>query len=111
MPLMGTISPNQKKWLGILAASVILAGVIALAIYLLIPSSHQSGDAQRIDAIAARGPAAAFPDLPDANPADIQLAMLGDFYEHGIEHTPPRDPSGAMQKRERFYRAPTDPFV
>ena len=43
-------------------------------------------------------------------PADVPVAPMADFYEHGIEHTPPRDPSGAMQRRERFYSAPADPF-
>jgi hypothetical protein len=41
---------------------------------------------------------------------DIPVGLLCDYYEHGIEHAPPRDPSGVMQKRERFYAAPQDPF-
>jgi tetratricopeptide (TPR) repeat protein len=43
-------------------------------------------------------------------PVDMPLALLCDFYEHGIEHAPPRDPRGVMQRREDHYRAPPDPF-
>lgn len=41
---------------------------------------------------------------------EIPLALLSKYYEHGLEHTPPRDPSGAMQRREAYYRAPPDPL-
>src|SRR5437588_7185312 len=41
---------------------------------------------------------------------DGSVGLLADYYEHGIEHTPPRDPSGAMQRREHQYRAPADPL-
>jgi len=41
---------------------------------------------------------------------DIPVGLLCDYYEHGVEHAPPRDPSGVMQRRERFYRSPRDPF-
>ena len=88
----------------------LIAGIVAGAIYLFVPSSIPSSS-QQINAIAARGPGAAIADLQDAKPADIPAAMLGQFYEHVIEHTPPRDQSGSMQKRERFYHAPPDPFV
>jgi tetratricopeptide (TPR) repeat protein len=40
---------------------------------------------------------------------DIPLALISDYYEHGLEHAPPRDPSGVMQKREAYYRPPSDP--
>ena len=40
---------------------------------------------------------------------DSPLALLCDYYEHGIEHAPPRDPRGVMQRRENFYRAPMPP--
>jgi hypothetical protein len=39
----------------------------------------------------------------------LQSALLCDYYEHGLEHAPPRDPSGSMQRRELFYRTPPDP--
>ncbi|HZL36442.1 MAG TPA: hypothetical protein VFC78_14070 [Tepidisphaeraceae bacterium] len=43
-------------------------------------------------------------------PVEINVALLCDYYEHGVEHAPPRDPSGVMQRRELHYRAPGDPF-
>lgn len=46
----------------------------------------------------------------DFKEVDIPVGLLCDYYEHRIEHAPPRDPSGVMQKRERFYAAPHDPF-
>ena len=45
-----------------------------------------------------------------ARSVDIPLALLCDYYEHGIEHAPPRNPHGVMQRREDHYRAPPDPF-
>jgi hypothetical protein len=48
----------------------------------------------------------------DEQPRDARLpiALLCDYYEHGIEHAPPRDPSGSMQRREQFYRTPPEPI-
>ena len=40
---------------------------------------------------------------------NLPLGLLSDYYEHGIEHAPPRDPRGVMQRREDFYRAPIPP--
>jgi hypothetical protein len=37
--------------------------------------------------------------------------LLGDYYEHGLEHAPPRDPRGVMQRREDFYAPPQDPLA
>ena len=42
---------------------------------------------------------------------DFPIMLLADYYEHGIEHAPPRDPSGCMQRREGYYTAPPNPFV
>jgi len=42
---------------------------------------------------------------------DFPIMLLADYYEHGIEHAPPRDPSGCMQRREGYYTAPLNPFV
>src|SRR5258706_15101712 len=39
----------------------------------------------------------------------LSPGLLVDYYEHGIEHAPPRDPSGCMQRREQFYCAPANP--
>ena len=45
-------------------------------------------------------------------PVELPVAQLVDYYEHGIEHAPPRDPSGVMQRREAHYTAPpADPFT
>src|SRR5215469_15335501 len=53
---------------------------------------------------AASGPMRAGPPLA------LSLGLLCDYYEHGIEHAPPRDPRGVMQARETFYIPPQDPL-
>jgi len=40
----------------------------------------------------------------------VQSSLLRDYFEHSLEHAPPRDPSGVMQRRENEYRAPPDPI-
>lgn len=55
-------------------------------------------------------PESLFPGCGSFHPVDLQPALVCDFYEHGLEHAPPRDPSGVMQKRERFYRSPMPPL-
>lgn len=42
---------------------------------------------------------------------ELRPILLADYYEHNIEHAPPRDPSGCMQRRERHYAAPADPLA
>lgn len=49
--------------------------------------------------------------IPASHPIDMPIMLLADFYEHGIEHAPPRDPSGCMQRRERNYTPPSNPFI
>lgn len=39
-------------------------------------------------------------------PVEMPVAQLADYYEHGVEHAPPRDPTGCMQRREARYAAP-----
>src|ERR1700730_9847632 len=46
----------------------------------------------------------------EAPEVHLQSTLLCDYYEHGLEHAPPRDPSGSMQRRELFYRTPPDPI-
>ena len=50
-----------------------------------------------------------FPDWGPIQPVELRPGLVSDFYEHRWEHAPPHDPSGAMQKRERFYRCPAPP--
>ncbi|MGA2496581.1 MAG: hypothetical protein ABSH20_02500 [Tepidisphaeraceae bacterium] len=45
---------------------------------------------------------------PAGKTVTLPVILLADYYEHRVEHAPPRDPSGAMQRRERHYRAPAD---
>jgi hypothetical protein len=52
----------------------------------------------------------AFPKGGTPRHESISPALLAYYYEHFREHAPPRQPGGAMQKREAFYRAPADPF-
>jgi tetratricopeptide (TPR) repeat protein len=89
----------------VLAAVAIVAGLVGVAAYLLfLPSSRL----QPVRDDGRRGVAAG--EFPDARPVEVAVATLRDYYEHTIEHTPPRDPTGAMQRRERHYRSPGDPF-
>jgi len=48
--------------------------------------------------------------IPGIQAAEVAPALLADFYEHDNEHVPPRQPGGVMQRRERFYTPPHDPF-
>src|SRR5665213_2828580 len=50
------------------------------------------------------------PIAGDFKEVDLPIAMVCDFYEHLIEHMPPRQSGGGMQRRERFYVAPHEPF-
>jgi tetratricopeptide (TPR) repeat protein len=84
------------------------AGLVALVVAaaLCYRSLNRGGRDGSLDLSRAR----AVSGLPDLRPADVPLALLGDFYEHLAEHCPPRDPTHPLQLRERFYRPPADPF-
>jgi len=109
---------GKNRGLLIGAAMALALGVILLAwgVSGLIGSRSTSPATRAAHAVAV--PTAAFA-RPRAWPCpipgnfksiDIPVGLLCDYYEHGIEHAPPRDPSGVMQKRERFYAAPADPL-
>jgi hypothetical protein len=55
-----------------------------------------------------RATSASCDPIPKAPSLDVSLGLLCDYYEHGIEHAPPRDPRGVMQARETFYIPPED---
>jgi hypothetical protein len=55
-------------------------------------------------------PAARLRDASNPERLDISMGMLCDYYEHMMEHAPPRQPGGSMQRRERRYVTPQDPF-
>ena len=105
---------NDKK-LGLLAlAAVMFAGGAGLVLWVLTPNRgpgpkpptrRASARPSIAVSYAAFAQPKAYPcPIPgDFKSADIPVGLLCDYYEHGIEHAPPRDPSGVMQKRERFY--------
>lgn len=92
--------PIRTRW----AASVILAVLAATAAlrYRLSRPDRQPG----VELSLARDVSG----IAQLRPADVPLALLGDFYENVDEHVPPRDPTQPLQRRERFYRPPAEPF-
>src|SRR5438105_15801345 len=95
----------------LLTGLLLLVGGIVLA-YFAWAMFHRTGfgDRDRTDILGglARGREAS--GVETVRAADVPVAMLADYYENTIEHVPPRDPGNAMRRRERFYRAPPDPF-
>jgi hypothetical protein len=111
---------NDKKLSLLAVAAVMITGVSVLILWTLIPNrgTRQTTDSTSVASPSMALSTAAFaqpkaypcPIAGDFKSVDIPVGLLCDYYEHGIEHAPPRDPSGVMQKRERFYAAPHDPF-
>jgi tetratricopeptide (TPR) repeat protein len=61
--------------------------------------------------VMGRSPAAQpFGIEPASLRSDTALGLLCDYYEHGLEHAPPRGPDGVMQRREHSYQTPHDPM-
>jgi hypothetical protein len=48
--------------------------------------------------------------IAGVQPANVQLGLLCDYYEHDREHVPPFQSDGVMQRREWFYTPPHEPF-
>ena len=103
---------------GFLSAALLIATGLSLVIWGFIshlrPSAGEARRAVEISHVTGSSAVARplqYPSpVPGAyRPVDIPVSLLCDYYEHGIEHAPPRDPSGVMQLRERHYAAPADP--
>jgi hypothetical protein len=107
---MGTSRGAGK---GKMTAAVAVLGLLAVgtAAYLYWKHGSEDTSVNVDDARNSTVPAEIAAELPGAQAADIPVALLTDYYEHINEHMPPRDPSGAMQRREKFYRTPHDPFT
>jgi len=108
---MRLASKDWKSRRRAIAASLVVVGfgLLAWGIVPLFDSGAPSPDRPVLLGLASEK---TYPcPIPgDFKPVEIPVGLLCDYYEHGIEHAPPRDPSGVMQRRERFYRAPPDPF-
>jgi|SRR5665213_1556813 len=78
----------------------------------VIPWTHAKHFASQNGEEASRSPESTQSSGQIRNPPAtlIYPAMVCEYYEHGREHAPPRNPDGSMQRRELFYRAPPDPF-
>lgn len=104
-------SGHRTRILAILL--VVGAGVLlACALWELLDFPHTRDALGTFSGLSQRN-VAALPanfGVHGLKPAEVPIAMLADYYEHDLEHAPPRDPSGAMQRRERFYLAPHEPF-
>src|SRR4051812_33374117 len=72
-------------------------------------ASNSSSSSSSSSSAAAPAGKAGGRDPSAAAPVELQMALLSQFYEHGPEHAPPRDPGGAMQRRERDYTPPPNP--
>src|SRR6267142_4517911 len=92
--------PSRMTFL--LALGCAVAG--ATMVWAWMSSKHSRLPPQRASTRIEKLPAG-------ARTVDLPLMLVADYYEHGIEHAPPRDPSGCMQRRERNYVAPTNPFA
>jgi hypothetical protein len=89
---------NRRSIATVTTVAVVLALLVWATFSALLPGRAENGNASGRVLSAPRPP------------ANVPLALLADYYEHAIEHTPPRDPSGSMQRRERNYTAPPHPL-
>lgn len=94
---------HAKRFVGGLIAAAL---IVASAVWLFNAAQR---DVMPIRPVVVRT-ASGIPDQ-GAGGVDVPFILLADYYEHAIEHAPPRDPSGCMQRRERFYTSPPNPFT
>ena len=106
MVVSGTGGP--RKWVSVCAGGAIALALLGIISHLLFWPSRGGSISMR-SAVRPVGDGGGTRELPEG-PVEVPVALLEDYYEHTIEHTAPRDPTGAMQRRERHYRAPGDPF-
>jgi RNA polymerase sigma factor (sigma-70 family) len=101
-----TVMAGTTTKVGVAGACILL--LLGVGALVLRPGSHRQASAGpfKSEAVAP----VSLPGFGPLRPVDSTVALLADYYEHGFEHTPPRDPSGAMQRREQHYRTPGDPF-
>jgi len=92
------------------AAAGVGACLIGCIAYLVWPSSQRQLGVLGQGSFAPRSAIVPVVGLEIARPVELPVGLLSDYYEHTIEHAPPRDPSGVMQRREMYYLAPRDPF-
>ena len=94
------------------AAAALAVSAVLLPLTAWVALSLLTGRSGRTS--STHGPAISAPepqnwaglDPTALRPAEVRPALLCDYYEHNIEHAPPRDPSGCMQRREYDYAAP-----
>ena len=103
---------SNRPFPKMLAAAAVVLVAAAIVCWLVRsfarpPSAHHA-DRKQLAEVPAGADLSGVPGT--THRVDIPVALLADYYEHITEHTPPRDPSGSMQRRERHYRAPGDPF-
>src|SRR4051812_22790041 len=88
-----------------LAVSFFTVAAAALVYEIVAADGSRSFSSPRVGRQVLESPSPAGGSLL----ADVPLALLGDYFEHGLEHAPPRDPRGVMQRREAYYQPPRDP--
>jgi tetratricopeptide (TPR) repeat protein len=106
------VSGNIGRWSGRLLAAALLVTLLFWIGSTVFNFRHSSQTGADSSATGRTNLGTESPRTP-GNPAAVHvpIALLVDYYEHGIEHAPPRDPSGVMQKREDNYTAPPVPFA
>jgi hypothetical protein len=102
---MGNEQRSRRQQFAALACGVVV--VVALLGWIVVSILHLRGPSDSGAGRSSREPGA----IAGKGAIDLPIMLLADYYEHGIEHAPPRDPSGCMQRRERYYTAPPNPFV
>jgi hypothetical protein len=94
-------------------AAPLVGGAIGLALlaYVVTTVRQFGRSSPPIRAVAARDVGPAGRNAAPTRLVELRPALLCDYYEHNVEHAPPRDPRGVMQKRELSYRAPAAPVA
>jgi len=110
---MSASRASSSKPIAIVAVVAIASGLLAWIIWSVMEAKSDSSGTRetRNTVVTPTSPGQIDVDNHAWKPAEVPVGMLAEYYDHITEHTPPRDPSGAMQRRERFYRAPGDPFA
>jgi len=83
--------------------------IVTVVVFAVLAYQIDTSDGARSSSSVGREELASYPSGKKSLSADVPIALLSDYFEHGLEHAPPRDPRGVMQKREGYYQPPHDP--
>ena len=103
--MAGPLRKAKQRAIGL--AGIALAGALLFYMFASVFSGNHPSPHMRKPPALSVGVGVAPAQCPLAF---MRPALLMEYYEHDLEHAPPRDPSGCMQRRELDYRAPVDPM-